>query len=134
MGQNQSIKVIITKIGLDAHDRGALVVANLLKEAGLEVVYLGRFQTPEGIVKTAIEEDADVIGLSCMSPNHVLLIPDVIELLKKEGLDDILVIAGGIIPDPYASQLRDAGVSEIFGAATPSQQIVDFIHSNVRVK
>lgn len=132
MKQNQAIKVIITKIGLDAHDRGAIVVANLLKEAGMEVVYLGRFQTPESIVKSALEEDAEVIGLSCMSPNHVLLVPDLIDLLKKEELDDILVIAGGIIPEPYASQLKDAGVKEIFGAATPSGQIVNFIQSNVQ--
>jgi len=134
MEQDRRIKVIITKIGLDAHDRGAIVVARLLKEAGMEVVYLGRFQTPESIVKSAIEEDTDVIGLSCMSPNHIFLIPDVIKMLKKEGLDDVLVIAGGIIPDPYASQLKDAGVSRIFGAATPSEKIVSFIHSHVRIK
>lgn len=132
MVKNEKIRVIITKIGLDAHDRGAIVIANLLREAGMEVVYLGRFQTPESIVRAAMQEDVDIIGLSCMSPNHVLFIPDLIGLLRENHMAHVLVVAGGIIPEPYASQLKDAGVSEVFGAGATSKQIIEYIMQNMR--
>jgi len=132
MKEERRIKVIVTKIGLDPHDRGAQVVASLLRDAGMEVVYLGRFQTPESIVRTAMQEDADVIGISCLSAAHVSLIPDVIRLLKENNAPDILVIAGGIFPEPYATQLKNAGVGAIFTAGATSAQMVEYINSNVR--
>jgi methylmalonyl-CoA mutase C-terminal domain/subunit len=103
-----------------------------LRDAGIEVIYLGKFQMPEDIVKAAIQEDVDVIGISCQSPNHVLLIPEVLRLLKENDINDVLVVAGGIIPEPYYSQLKSGGVSEIFGPNTSSQQIVGYITSHVR--
>jgi methylmalonyl-CoA mutase, C-terminal domain len=132
MEKEKKIRVIITKIGLDAHDRGAIVIANLLREAGMEVIYLGRFQTPETIVRAAMQEEVDIIGLSCMSPNHVLLIPDLIGLLRENNMAHVLVIAGGIIPEPYASQLKEAGVSEVFGAGATSEKIIGYIMQNIR--
>jgi len=128
----KKIKVIVTKIGLDGHDRGLKVVATILRDAGMEVIYLGKFQMPEDIVKAAIQEDVDVIGISCQSPNHILLIPDVLQLLRENDINDVLVVAGGIIPEPYYSQLKNSGVHEIFGPNTPSQRIVEYITSNVR--
>ena len=128
----KKIKVIITKIGLDGHDRAVKVVASILRDAGMEVIYLGKFQMPEDIVKAAIQEDVDVIGISCQSPNHVLLIPDVIRLLRENDINDVLVVAGGIIPEPYCSQLKSSGVSEVFGPNTSSEQIVNYITSKVR--
>ena len=130
--ETKKIKVIVTKIGLDGHDRGMKVVATILRDAGIEVIYLGKFQMPEDIVKAAIQEDVDVIGISCQSPNHILLIPQVIRLLRENDINDILVVAGGIIPEPYCSQLKSSGVNEIFGPNTSSQEIVDYITSNVR--
>jgi methylmalonyl-CoA mutase, C-terminal domain len=130
--ETKKIKVIVTKIGLDGHDRGLKVVATILRDAGLEVIYLGKFQMPEDIVKAAIQEDVDVIGISCQSPTHILLIPQLINLLKENNIDDILVVAGGIIPEPYCSQLKSGGVHQIFGPNTPSKEIVDYITSNVR--
>lgn len=108
------------------------MVASILRDAGMEVIYLGKFQMPENIVKAAIQEDVDVIGISCQSPNHILLIPDVVRLLRENDVNDILVIAGGIIPEPYATQLKSSGVSEIFGPNTSSEQIVECITSKVR--
>ena len=132
MGKIDKIKILLTKIGLDGHDRGIKVVASILRDAGMEVVYLGKFQMPENIVQAAIQEDIDVIGISCQSPNHILLIPKVIQLLRENDVNDVLVIAGGIIPKPYASQLKSSGVSEIFGPNTSSEEIVDYITSKVR--
>jgi len=132
--QTRKIKVIVTKIGLDGHDRGMKVVATILRDAGIGVIYLGKFQMPEDIVKAAIQEDVDVIGISCQWPNHILLIPEVLRLLKENDIDDVLVVAGGIIPEPYSSQLKSSGVNEIFGPNTSSQQIVDYITSNVRLR
>lgn len=128
------IKVILTKIGLDGHDRGIKVVASALRDAGMEVVYLGKFQTPESIVQAAIQEDVDVVGISCLSPNHILLMPEVIRLLGEKNANDILVIAGGIIPEPYCSQLKNSGVSEVFGPNTSSKQIVEYITSKIRAR
>ena len=132
MNDEKRIKVILTKIGLDGHDRGIKVVASALRDAGMEVVYLGKFQTPENIVQAAIQEDVDAIGISCQSPNHILLIPEVVQLLREKNVNDVLVVAGGIIPEPYTTQLKEKGVNEIFGPNTASSQIVEYITSKVR--
>jgi methylmalonyl-CoA mutase C-terminal domain/subunit len=100
----------------------------------MEVVYLGKFQTPENIVQAAIQEDVDAIGISCQSPNHILLIPEVVRLLREKNVNDVLIIAGGIIPEPYSTQLREKGVSEVFGPNTSSNQIVEYITSKVKLR
>jgi methylmalonyl-CoA mutase, C-terminal domain len=130
----RKIRVLISKIGLDGHDVGAKIVSTLLRDAGMEVIYLGRFQTPEMIVKAAIEENVDVIGLSCQSPNHVRLIPKMIDLLKKKGLENTVVVVGGTIPEPFLQELKDAGVDEIFGSGTMSSKIVSSLTALVAQK
>ncbi len=125
------IKVLIAKPGLDGHDRGAKVIARGLKEAGMEVVYTGLRQTPAQIVRGAIQEDVDVIGLSILSGAHEHLFPEIIELLQKEGVDNLLVIAGGIIPEEDHEKLHDIGIAGIFTPGTPIREIVDFIEKNV---
>jgi methylmalonyl-CoA mutase C-terminal domain/subunit len=124
--------VIIAKPGLDGHDRGAKVIARALRDAGMEVIYTGLRQTPEQVVSAALQEDADAIGLSILSGAHMHICPRVMELLKQNGLDDVLVVVGGIIPDVDISKLRDAGIKGIFLPGTPMQEIVDFIAANVR--
>ena len=130
----QKIRVIISKIGLDGHDVGAKVVSAMLRDAGMEVIYLGKFQTPEMIVKSASEENADVIGLSCLSPNHVRLIPKMMDLLKEKGMEDIVVLVGGTVPDPYPEELKSIGVDEVFGPGTMSDNIENVINSLVAQK
>jgi len=125
------MKVMIAKPGLDGHDRGAKVIARGLKEAGMEVVYTGLRQTPEEIVRAAIQEDVDVVGLSILSGAHSYLFPEVMKLLKKEDAEDILVIAGGIIPEEDHSELKEIGVEGIFTPGTPINKIVKFIEENV---
>jgi len=125
------IRVIIAKPGLDGHDRGAKVIARALRDAGMEVVYTGLRQTPEQIVTAALQEDADVIGLSILSGAHNHICPRVMELLKAEGLDDVLVVVGGIIPDVDIAGLKEIGVKGIFLPGTPMQEIVEFIKGNV---
>ena len=127
----RKIRVLISKIGLDGHEVGAKVVSAMLRSAGMEVVYLGKFQTPEMIVRAAEQENVDVIGLSCLSPNHVRLIPKMMDILKDKGMKDTAVIVGGTVPDPYPKELRETGVSEIFGPGTMSQEIVNSIVSLV---
>ena len=126
------IRVIIAKPGLDGHDRGAKVIARALRDAGMEVIYTGLRQTPEQIVAAALEEDADVIGLSILSGAHTHICPRVMELLKEQGLDDVLVVVGGIIPDVDVPKLKEIGVKGIFLPGTPMQAITDFINANVR--
>ncbi len=128
------IKVLIAKPGLDGHDRGAKVVARALRDAGMEVVYTGLRQTPEQIVETAIQEDVDVIGLSILSGAHMTLLPRVTELLKERGIDDVLVIAGGIIPTEDIPALKKAGIAEIFGPGSPLKEIIEYIRRNVKRK
>ncbi len=128
---DKRIKVLVAKPGLDGHDRGAKVIARGLKEAGMEVVYTGLRKTPEDIVRAAIQEDVDVIGLSILSGAHKHLFPEVMELLKKEGAEDVLVISGGIIPEDDHDFLRDLGIEGIFTPGTPIKEIVDFIEENV---
>jgi methylmalonyl-CoA mutase C-terminal domain/subunit len=126
------IRVVIAKPGLDGHDRGAKVIARALRDAGMEVIYMGLRQTPEQIVAAALQEDADAIGLSILSGAHMHICPRVLELLKARGLDDVLLVVGGIIPDVDIPKLREMGVNGIFLPGTPMQDIVTFIQANVR--
>ena len=126
------IRVLIAKPGLDGHDRGAKVVAKALRDAGMEVIYTGLRQTPEQIVETAIQEDVDVVGLSCLSGAHMVLFPRVVELLRERGAKEVLVLGGGIIPLEDVGRLKEAGVAMVFGPGTPSGEIVDFIRKSVR--
>jgi methylmalonyl-CoA mutase, C-terminal domain len=126
------IRVIIAKPGLDGHDRGAKVIARALRDAGMEVIYTGLRQTPEQIVTAALQEDADVIGLSILSGAHNHICPRVMELLQERGLSDVLVVIGGIIPEVDVPKLNAIGIKGIFLPGTPMQQIVDFIQSNAR--
>ncbi len=129
---NQKIRVVIAKPGLDGHDRGAKVIARALRDAGMEVIYTGLRQTPEHIVAAALQEDADVIGLSILSGAHMHICPRVMELLHQNGLDDVMVVVGGIIPDVDIPKLNVIGVRGIFLPGTPMQEIVDFITKNAR--
>jgi len=126
------IRVVIAKPGLDGHDRGAKVIARALRDAGMEVIYTGLRQTPEQIVAAALQEDADVIGLSILSGAHMHICPRVIELLREEDMDDVVVVLGGIIPDADRPALRDLGITGIFLPGTPMQDIVTFIQSHAR--
>jgi methylmalonyl-CoA mutase C-terminal domain/subunit len=128
----RKIRVIVAKPGLDGHDRGAKVIARALRDAGMEVIYTGLRQTPEQIVTAALQEDADVIGLSILSGAHNHIAPKLMELIKTRGLDDVLVVIGGIIPDVDIPKLREIGVKGIFQPGTPIDEIVKFINSNVR--
>jgi methylmalonyl-CoA mutase C-terminal domain/subunit len=128
----RKLRVVIAKPGLDGHDRGAKVIARALRDAGMEVIYTGLRQTPEMIVATALQEDADVIGLSILSGAHNHIAPRLMDLLKAKGLDDVLVVIGGIIPDVDVPKLKEIGVKGIFQPGTPMQEIVDFISANVR--
>jgi methylmalonyl-CoA mutase C-terminal domain/subunit len=132
MAQASKIKIIVAKPGLDGHDRGAKLLARIFAEAGMEVVYTGLRQTPEMIVATALQEDADVVGLSSLSGVHMYFFPRVVELLKQKGLDDVLVVGGGIIPREDMDELKQAGVHGIFGPGTPTTEIVEFIQTNAR--
>jgi methylmalonyl-CoA mutase C-terminal domain/subunit len=128
----QKIRVVIAKPGLDGHDRGAKVIARALRDAGMEVIYTGLRQTPEQIVGAALQEDADVIGLSILSGAHMHICPRVMELLKEKGLHDVLVVIGGIIPDVDVPKLREIGITGIFLPGSPMQDIVDFIKKHAR--
>ena len=129
---SQKIRVVIAKPGLDGHDRGAKVIARALRDAGMEVIYTGLRQTPEQIVGAALQEDADVIGLSILSGAHMHICPRVMQLLREKGLTDVLVVIGGIIPDVDVPKLREMGVTGIFLPGSPMQDIADFITKNVR--
>lgn len=126
------IRVIVAKPGLDGHDRGAKVVARALRDAGFEVIYTGLRQTPEQIAGAALSEDVDVVALSLLSGAHATLFPRVIELLKEKGMDDVLVIGGGVIPEGDIPELKEAGVKAVFTPGTPTSKIIDFINENVR--
>ena len=128
----RKIRVVIAKPGLDGHDRGAKVIARALRDAGMEVIYTGLRQTPEQVVAAALQEDADAIGLSILSGAHMHICPRLMELLREKGLDDVLVMVGGIIPDVDIPKLRTAGVKGIFLPGTPMQDIVTFINDHVR--
>jgi methylmalonyl-CoA mutase C-terminal domain/subunit len=132
MAQSSKIKIVVAKPGLDGHDRGAKLLARIFAEAGMEVIYTGLRQTPEMIVETALQEDADVVGMSSLSGVHNYFFPRVVELLQQKGLSDVLVVGGGIIPLEDVDFLKKAGVAEIFGPGTPTTDIVDYIQKNVR--
>jgi methylmalonyl-CoA mutase C-terminal domain/subunit len=129
---NEKIRVIVAKPGLDGHDRGAKVIARAFRDAGFEVIYTGLRQTPEQIVNAALQEDADVVGLSVLSGAHMTLCPRITELMKKEGLNDVMVVVGGIIPDQDVPKLKECGVSEIFQPGASTQDIVDYVRKNAR--
>ena len=128
----RKLRVIIAKPGLDGHDRGAKVIARALRDAGMEVIYTGLRQTPEQIASAALQEDADVVGLSILSGAHNHIAPQLMDLLKQKGLDDVLVVIGGIIPDVDVPKLKEIGVKGIFLPGTPMQEIIDFINANAR--
>jgi len=125
------IRVLAAKPGLDGHDRGIKVVASALKDAGMEVIYTGLRQTPSQIVEAALQEDVDVIAMSILSGAHDYLFPKVMELLREKGVDDVLVIGGGIIPEEDIPALKEAGISEIFGPGTTTREIIQYISDNV---
>uniref|UniRef100_A0A540VDV5 Cobalamin B12-binding domain-containing protein n=1 Tax=Litorilinea aerophila TaxID=1204385 RepID=A0A540VDV5_9CHLR len=127
----RKIRVLVAKPGLDGHDRGAKVIARALRDAGFEVIYTGIRQTPQMIAEAALQEDVDVVGLSILSGAHMTLCPKVVELLRAQGQEDVVVLVGGIIPEEDVEKLRAAGVSAVFGPGTPTQAIVDFIHQAV---
>ena len=127
----KKIRVLIAKPGLDGHDRGAKVVARALRDAGMEVIYTGLRQTPEMIVEAALQEDVDVIGLSILSGAHMALFPRIMNLLKENSLDDVLVVAGGIIPDEDVPALKEMGIRAVFGPGTSTEEIVKFIEEEV---
>ena len=131
MSTSAPIRVVIAKPGLDGHDRGAKVVARALRDAGIEVVYTGLHQLPEQIVATAIQEDADGVGLSILSGAHMTLCPRVVELLKERDAADIKVFVGGIIPEADIQPLHDLGVAAVFTPGTPTQAIVDWVNANL---
>ena len=128
---DKKIRVLIAKPGLDGHDRGAKVIARALRDAGMEVIYTGIRQTPEMIAEAALQEDVDVIGLSILSGAHMALFPRIVSLLRENGLDDVLVVAGGIIPDEDVPALNEMGIQGVFGPGTPTDEIVDFIREQV---
>ena len=131
---SRKLRVVIAKPGLDGHDRGAKVIARALRDAGMEVIYTGLRQTPEQIVSAALQEDADVIGLSILSGAHNHIAPRLMALLEEKGLDDVLVLIGGIIPDVDIPKLEALGVRGIFLPGTPMQKIIDFINANTRTR
>jgi methylmalonyl-CoA mutase C-terminal domain/subunit len=130
----QHIRVLIAKPGLDGHDRGAKVIARALRDAGMEVIYTGLHQTPEMIAEAALQEDVDAVGLSILSGAHMALFPRVMEELRKRGLDDVLVYAGGIIPDADIPTIKEMGVKGVFGPGTTLEETVRFVRENVTAR
>jgi methylmalonyl-CoA mutase cobalamin-binding domain/chain len=128
----KKIRVVVAKPGLDGHDRGAKIIARALRDAGMEVIYTGLHQTPEQIVETVIQEDADAVGLSILSGAHMTLVPRVMELLKEQGADDVVVTLGGTIPSDDVTELKQLGVAEVFTPGASTQEAVDFIRNAVR--
>src|SRR5437588_10786854 len=134
MAERRKLRVVIAKPGLDGHDRGAKVIARALRDAGMEVIYTGLRQTPEQIAAAALQEDADVVGLSILSGAHNHIAPRLMELLKEKGLDDVLVVIGGIIPNVDIPKLKAIGVKGVFLPGTPMQEIIDFINAHARAR
>ena len=128
---NRKIRVVVAKPGLDGHDRGAKIIARALRDAGMEVIYTGLHQTPEQIVETVLQEDADAVGLSILSGAHMTLVPKVIELLKEQDASDVVVTVGGTIPAQDIEELKGLGVAEVFTPGAPTQAIIDFIQGAV---
>ncbi|WP_028061714.1 cobalamin B12-binding domain-containing protein [Candidatus Solirubrobacter pratensis] len=128
---NRKIRVVVAKPGLDGHDRGAKIIARALRDAGMEVIYTGLHQTPEQIVETVLQEDADAVGLSILSGAHMTLVPRVVELLREQDAGDVLVTVGGTIPNQDIPQLKELGVAAVFTPGAPTQDIIDFIKGAV---
>jgi methylmalonyl-CoA mutase C-terminal domain/subunit len=128
----RKIRVVVAKPGLDGHDRGAKIIARALRDAGMEVIYTGLHQTPEQIVETVLQEDADAVGLSILSGAHMTLVPRVIELLREQDAGDVVVTVGGTIPNQDIPQLKELGVAEVFTPGAPTQAIIDFIENAVK--
>jgi len=126
------IRVVVAKPGLDGHDRGAKVVARALRDAGMEVIYTGLRQTPQAILRTCIEEDADVVCLSSLSGAHDYLFPKVAQLFKEQGVDDVLILGGGIIPDDDVPAMKQSGIEEVFGPGTRTEDIVEYIRTHLK--
>jgi methylmalonyl-CoA mutase cobalamin-binding domain/chain len=128
----KKIRVVVAKPGLDGHDRGAKIIARALRDAGMEVIYTGLHQTPEQIVETVIQEDADAVGLSILSGAHMTLVPRIMALLDEQGIDDVVVTVGGTIPSDDVAELKSLGVAEVFTPGASAQQAIDFIRGAVR--
>ena len=129
---NRPIRVLVAKVGLDGHDRGAKVIATALRDAGMEVIYTGLRQTPEMVVATALQEDVDAIGISILSGAHMTVFPKVMELMKEKGLDDVLLTGGGIIPEDDMNQLQNLGVGKLFSPGAPTVEISTYIKDWVK--
>src|SRR5580658_702598 len=134
IASQRRIRIVVAKPGLDGHDRGAKIIARALREAGMEVIYTGLHQTPEQIVETVIQEDADAVGLSILSGAHMTLVPRIVELLTEAGVDDVLITVGGTIPGDDIPALKALGVSEVFTPGAPTSAIIDFIRGAVRTR
>jgi methylmalonyl-CoA mutase, C-terminal domain len=137
INQSQEVKrtrVLVAKLGLDGHDRGALVICRALRDAGMEVIYSGLFCTPEQVAKTAVDEDVDVIAMSLLNGAHLTLFPKVSKILKEQGIDDILIIGGGVIPTKDKKLLEKQGITGNFGPGTPLQIIINHINKNIKKK
>ncbi len=132
MSTDRKIRVVVAKPGLDGHDRGAKIIARALRDAGMEVIYTGLHQTPEQIVETVIQEDADAVGLSILSGAHMTLVPRILELLEEQGVDDVLVTVGGTIPPADIAELKALGVAEVFTPGASAESAIEFIRSSVR--
>jgi methylmalonyl-CoA mutase C-terminal domain/subunit len=130
-GKAEAVRLLVGKVGLDGHDRGAKIIARALRDAGFEVIYTGLHQTPEMVVSTALQEDVDGIGLSILSGAHLTLFPKILSLLKDKGGEDIVVFGGGIIPDEDATKLKDAGVRAVFTPGTATGEVIQWVRSNV---
>ena len=127
----QKIRVVVAKVGLDGHDRGAKIIARALRDAGMEVIYTGLHQTPEQIVETAIQEDADAVGISILSGAHMTLVPRILDLLRDQGAEDVVVVVGGTVPTDDVTELKKLGVAEVFTPGAPTGSIVEFLQARV---
>ena len=133
MSGSRKIRVVVAKPGLDGHDRGAKIIARALRDAGMEVIYTGLHQTPEQIVETAVQEDADAVGISILSGAHMTLVPRILDGLKENGAEDVLVVVGGTIPKEDSDELKQQGVAEVFTPGAPTTEIIDFLKGKVPV-
>ena len=131
MASERKIRVVVAKPGLDGHDRGAKIIARALRDAGMEVIYTGLHQTPEQIVETALQEDADAVGLSILSGAHMTLVPRIVELLREQDAGDIVVVVGGTIPNQDIPELKALGIAEVFTPGASTQEIIDFLREHV---
>ena len=129
---NRPIRVLVAKVGLDGHDRGAKVIATALRDAGMEVIYTGLRQTPEMVVNAALQEDVDAIGISILSGAHMTVFPKLVEVMKQKGMNDVLLTGGGIIPEDDMQKLNEIGVGKLFAPGTPTSQISDYIKGWVK--